>query len=78
MTEAATHGRVPKWPKGTGCKPVDVRLPRFESWRAQFTSVRSDFSLFASIVGNGMPCWSAVTLAIMRGNFGLTKLRKLT
>jgi len=25
-----------------------------------------------------MPCWSAVTLAIMRGNFGLTKLRKLT
>ena len=27
-------GRVPKWPKGTGCKPVGVRLRRFESSRA--------------------------------------------
>ena len=30
-----TYGGVPKWPKGTGCKPVGDRLPRFESWRAQ-------------------------------------------
>ena len=27
-------GRVPKWPKGTGCKPVGVRLRRFESCSA--------------------------------------------
>lgn len=28
-------GRVPEWPKGTGCKPVGVSLRRFESFRAQ-------------------------------------------
>ncbi len=29
------RGRVPEWPKGTGCKPVGVSLRRFESFRAQ-------------------------------------------
>ena len=28
-------GRVPEWPKGTGCKPVGLRLRWFESNRAQ-------------------------------------------
>src|SRR5438105_44949 len=34
-------GRVPKWPKGTGCKPVGVSLRRFESYRAHFPLNRS-------------------------------------
>lgn len=32
---AGRLGRVPEWPKGTGCKPVGVSLRRFKSFRAQ-------------------------------------------
>src|SRR5690606_26424320 len=30
-------GSVPEWPKGTDCKPVDLRLRRFESFPAHPT-----------------------------------------
>ena len=39
-------GRIPKWPKGTGCKPVGVFLRRFESCSAHLTN-RSPEGLFA-------------------------------
>lgn len=35
MRDYPQGGRVPEWPKGTGCKPVGVSLRRFESFRAQ-------------------------------------------
>ncbi len=37
-------GRIPKWPKGTGCKPVGVRLRRFESCSAHCRSQISEVS----------------------------------
>ena len=39
-------GRVPKWTKGTGCKPVGVSLRRFESSRAHSREPASAGSFF--------------------------------